>query len=358
MDRERIVQLFFFGFLAVMAYLLYQLLAPFLGAIIWAMLLSFLFHPLVLYTQRFVRSRSLAAALITLATALVAIIPALWFMVRLAEEAQTLSNTVSTTVGAGGLGKLQDWLVHMPLSARASAALTRFNVKLEDEVPAMAVRVAKLTSSYLADHVTSVARNLMSFIWDFTITIFTLFYFLRDGQSYYESIRNLTPMHEEDKRAIFETLRATLSAVMRGLMVTAALQAVLIGLGLVIFGVPYSAFLSILTAVFGIFPLGGTAWVWVPAAAYLAYADGWGPAVSLVIWSSVAVAIIDNFIKPWAMRQGTELPTIALFFGIAGGLYAYGPLGLFAGPAVIAVFAALLKVYRKTYANAARPEAA
>ena len=357
MDRERIVQLFFFGFLAVMAYLLYQLLSPFLVAIVWAMLLSFLFHPLVVHTERFVRSRSLAAALITLATALVAIVPALWFTVRLAEEAQTLSTSVSASVGSGGLTRLNDWMVHLPLSGKANAALARFNIKIEDEVPAMAVRLAKLTSEYMASHVTVVARNMMSFIWDFFIIIFTLFYFLRDGESYYEAIRNLTPLHEEDKHAVFETLRATLSSVMRGLMVTAALQAVLIGVGLFAFGVPYSAFLSILTAIFGIFPLGGTAWVWAPAAAYLAYADGWGPAVSLVIWSAIAVALIDNFIKPWAMRRGTELPTIALFFGIAGGIYAYGPLGLFAGPAVVSVFVALLKVYRKTYVGAQREAA-
>jgi predicted PurR-regulated permease PerM len=357
MERERIVQLFFFGFLAVMAYLLYQLLDPFLVPIIWAMLMSFLFHPLMVDTERLVRNRTLAAAIITLSTALIVIIPSLWFVVRLAEEAQTLSAAVSAAVGSGGLSKLRDTMVQSSVTGRLNGLLSHVGIKLEDEIPQLAVRAAKLTSEYMVGHVTAAARNVLSFIWDFFLIIFTLFYLLRDGESYYEAIRNLTPLHEEDKHAIFETLRSTLSSVMRGLMVTAALQAIVIGFGLYLFGVPYSAFLSVLTAIFGIFPLGGSAWVWVPAAAYLAYASGWSTAIGLVIWSAVAVAVIDNFIKPWAMGRGTELPTIALFFGIAGGLYAYGPLGLFAGPAVISVFAALLKAYRRTYGLAQREAA-
>ena len=357
MDRERIVQIFFFGFLALIAYFLYQILQPFLIPILWAMLLAFLFNPLMVHAHRYVRSRSLAAALLTVATALIVIIPSIWFMVRLAQEAEALSTLVSAKVGGGDWSKLlADWTAHLPFADRVNASLARMNIAQHD-VQDTAVSAAKFVSQYLATHVTAAARNLMAVIWDFSILIFVLFYFLRDGESYYEGLRNLTPLHEEDKHAVFETLRKTLSSVMRGLMLTAGLQALTIGLGLLVFGVPYWAFLSVLTAVFGVMPIGGTALVWVPAAAYLAYASGWSTAIGLVIWCSVAVAAIDNFIKPWAMRHGTELPTIALFLGVAGGLYAYGLIGLFAGPAVISIFMALLQAFGRTY-GAAKREAA
>jgi AI-2E family transporter len=84
--------------------------------------------------------------------------------------------------------------------------------------------------------------------------------------------------------------------------------------------------------------------------------SGWGAPILLIAWSTIAVVIIDNFIKPVAMRHGTELPTLALFFGLAGGLDAFGPLGIFLGPAIIAVFAALLRVYRRTYVRDRVPE--
>jgi predicted PurR-regulated permease PerM len=91
---------------------------------------------------------------------------------------------------------------------------------------------------------------------------------------------------------------------------------------------------------------------------YLGYFSSWTMATVLLVWSLIWITLIDNFIKPLAMRHGTGLPTIALFFGIAGGLEAYGPIGIFAGPAIISIFASLLRVYRKTYASERKPRRA
>jgi len=138
-------------------------------------------------------------------------------------------------------------------------------------------------------------------------------------------------------------------------MLTAVVQGVAIGLGLLITGVPYWAFLALLSAACGLLPFGGTALVWGPAVLYLGYFSTWTMAIVLAVWSLIWIAVIDNFIKPLAMRHGTGLPTIALFFGIAGGLEAYGPIGIFGGPAIISIFASLLRVYRKTYASERKP---
>ncbi len=358
MDRERIVQLFFFGFLALMAYELYLLLAPFLTPIAWAILLAFLAHPALIEVNVLVKRRSLAAVIITIVVALVVILPALWLSGRLVTEAQTLYGAVSALVGSdGGVSKLHDWAAHSDIVAAINRRLAGRGVKIEDELPKFAIQSAQLTSQYVVKNLTTAARNVLTFVVDFGIMLFTFFYLLRDGEWYYESLRALTPLHEEDKEAVFETLRTTLSSVMRGLMFTAVLQGFSIGLGLLVCGIPYWAFLAIATMAAGLLPIGGTTIIWVPSALYLLYASGWGWAIGLVIWCSLAVAIIDNFVKPMAMRHGTGLPTLALFLGIAGGLEAYGPLGLFAGPAVISVFAALLRVYRRTY-GASRKEAA
>jgi predicted PurR-regulated permease PerM len=144
---------------------------------------------------------------------------------------------------------------------------------------------------------------------------------------------------------------------MRGLMLTAVLQGVSIGIGMLIFGMPYWLFLAIGSAAAGLMPIGGTALVWIPAVLYLGLAVAPSPAIGLFVWCVVALLIIDNFIKPLAMKHGTGLPTIALFLGILGGLEAYGPLGLFLGPAIMSIFAALLRVYRKEYSGT-RKEAA
>jgi len=355
-DRERIIQIFFFGFLAVMAYELFVLLEPFLTPIAWAILLAFVVHPLLIELDRLVRRRTLSAVILTAAVALGIILPAVWMSGRLATEAQNLYTRASDLLGDAGIGQARDWMSHSEWIASLNRRLGG-HFKIEDEAPKYAMEVAQVASAYVARNATTAARNALTAVVDFGIVLLVFFYLLRDGESYYESLRNLTPLHEDDKETIFETLRSTLSSVIRGLMLTALLQGVTIGLGLLVCGVPYWAFLAVLAAGAGLLPLGGTALVWLPAAAYLAYESGlmWG--IALVVWCSLAIAVIDNFVKPVVMKHGTGLPTMALFLGIAGGLEAYGPIGLFLGPAIISVFAALLRVYRKTYGDR-RKEAA
>ncbi len=351
MDRERIVQLFFFGFLAVMAYELYELLLPFLNPLAWGILLAFMAHPALIEIEKYVRRRSLSTLIISVVVALGVILPAIWLSGRLVVEAQSLYVQAADLVNSGGVSKLHDRLVNTQLGAWIAKKMGERGYKLDEELPKLTLQAAQITSDYVAQNATQAAKNVLAFIVDFGIALLAFFYMLRDGDSYYRGLRDLTPLHEDDKKAIFDTLRTTLSSVMRGLMLTAVLQGVTIGLGMLIFGVPYWLFLAIASAAAGLMPIGGTALVWIPATIYLGFESSWSAAVGLVIWCSIALAVIDNFIKPLAMKHGTGLPTIALFLGILGGLEAYGPLGLFLGPAIMSVFAALLRVYRKEYSG-------
>ena len=106
---------------------------------------------------------------------------------------------------------------------------------------------------------------------------------------------------------------------------------------------------AIVTLIVALVPAVGAGSV-VLAAAAIMYLGGHSyAALFLVLWGILAVGLIDNVVKPYAMGHGSGLPSIVLLFGIAGGLTVYGPLGLFLGPAIIAVFAALLRVYSRTY---------
>lgn len=350
MDRERLVQLFFFAFLGLMGYELYLLLYPFVVPILWAMLLAFIAHPAQLELKRLLKSRSLAALLVTTGVALGVVLPSVWLSSRLAEEAQALYPQVAALVKGGALdSKLSAWLLHSKLAAALAAALERRGIQLGDQLSRFTLQVARLTTNYFVTNLADVARNLVTIVLDFAISLFAFFYLLRDGQSYYDAVVYLTPLYEQDKIVVFETLRDTLSSVMRGIMLCALLDGVFIGFGFLVSGIPYWVFLAVLAAVGGVLPVGGTMLVWLPACAYLVYTGSFGYAVFLAIWCLASVTVIDTFVKPAAMRHGTGLPTVLLFFGVLGGLQAYGPIGIFAGPAIIAVFAALLRVYQRTY---------
>ena len=356
MERERITQVFFFGFLALMAYELYALLAPFLMPIAWAILLAFMVHPAQLELSKFVKSRTLTATIITIVVATGVILPAIWLSERLVIEAQNLYTQANGFVNNGGIKEINDWIQNPPYLASIVRRVTGGkSFDLQTDVPKFFVQGARGTSEFLLANLSGVAKNLVALVIDFSIVLMIFFYLLRDGEAYYKSLRELTPLHQEDKAVVYDTLASTLSAVMRGLLLTALIQGVAVGLGLLATGVPYWAFLAVLSAACGLLPFGGTALVWGPAVLYLGYFSSWTMAIVLVVWSVLWVVVIDNFIKPLAMRHGTGLPTIALFFGLAGGLEVYGPIGIFAGPAIISVFASLLQVYRETYGREREP---
>jgi predicted PurR-regulated permease PerM len=351
MNRERVIIVFFFAFLALITYELYALFEPFLTPIAWAILLAFLAHPALTMLNRIVRNRTACAAILTLVIALGVVLPAIWLSARLLHEAQSLYSEMSTISASNGFHRASEWVRRTHLGAKSADLLARHGVKLEDEMRTVALRTAKALSDYVVVHGSTVATNIASFVFHFAIALLTFFYLLRDGETYYEGLRDLTPLHEEDKAAIFDTLRLTLSSVMRGLMLTSLLDGIALGVGYLVLGVPYWALLALASAAAGLVPFGGTTIIWVPVSLYLAVEAGWSSALVLIAWAAVTLIITDNFVKPVAMRHGTNLPTLVLFFGLAGGIARYGPIGIFAGPAVVAVFAALLRVYRRTYVS-------
>ncbi|MGA2412607.1 MAG: AI-2E family transporter, partial [Candidatus Binataceae bacterium] len=296
MNRERIIQVFFFGLLALIAYALYLVIEPFLTPIAWAILLAFLAHPAQIELKRLVRSQTTAAAIISAVIGLGVVLPAIWLSARLVRETQSMYGSLSGLSGKNGYAAANRWLAHTHWGARLTTILANQGIRLEDQIHSALVSGAQLASAYLLAHTGEVASNLATFVFHFTIALITLFYLLRDGEAYYLAVLELTPLHENDKVAIFETLSSTLSSVMRGLMLTAVLDGFIIGLGYLVCDVPYWALLALATAACGLLPMGGTAIVWLPVAIYLAIESGWGSAILLTIWSMIALTIIDNFI--------------------------------------------------------------
>ena len=142
----------------------------------------------------------------------------------------------------------------------------------------------------------------------------------------------------------------TLSAVVLGSALTAAAQGVLGGVAYWALGVPFSVLLAGATAFLSLLPYGGPL-VWIGVAAYLALTGDYIRASIMAGWGALAISSADNIIRPLVIGGRTQIPTVFLFFGILGGLQAYGFLGMFLGPAVIAILVAFARIYREQYAD-------
>jgi predicted PurR-regulated permease PerM len=341
-------QLFAFFFFAVFLFLLYQLyriLSPFLGPILWAAILALLFYPLYQRVLRRVHGNATLAALALTALVTAAIVlPTVSLSSVVTRESAGLYEQLTDFVRSG---RLNQTVQGMRDSGPGRLVQRLSRAGWEIDYAALVQRAADATSS----QVTTFARNVAVFVLDFTIMIFTLFFFFRDGESMVRGLRDLIPMSAEDKDAIFYRLYDTLSAVMRGMLVTAIAQGILMWLGLAILQFPYAAFLGVLTAVASFIPLVGAAGVWVPCTIYLFATGAPVRALILLLYGGLVISVTDNVLRPLVIGERTRLPTLFLFFGILGGVEAYGVLGLFLGPVVLAIVVAFAQIYKQQYAG-------
>ena len=131
-------------------------------------------------------------------------------------------------------------------------------------------------------------------------------------------------------------------AVVRGTVLTAIVQGLLLGIAFAVVGLPAPVVFGVLGAVLSVVPFGGTALVWVPAVGVLMIQGSYMQAGVLLAFG-VIVSSVDNFLKPLLISGRTVLPTLAVFIGVLGGLAAFGLIGLFLGPVVIALVLALIE---------------
>lgn len=346
--RGQVVVYFFFAALLFLLYQLWAVFSGFLVPIVWAAILAMLFFPLYRTALHWFGGRDTVAALVlTLLITGGVLLPTISLSSVITREAMSLYQRTSEYVSSGGLAadveRLQEsrlgrWIHHLE--------------GYEIDWNAMARSSVDTAGTVIVAQVTSVAKNVAVFLFDFTIMIFTLFFLFRDGERMYRSLRDMIPMDPAHKDAIFSVLYQTLSAVTQGMVATAVAQGVLTWVALWALGLPYTAFLGVAAGVLSLVPFVGAAGVWIPCTIYLAASGDVVRALILLAYGSVVISMVDNVLRPLLIGGQTRLPTLFLFFGILGGVQVYGVLGLFLGPVLLAIAMAFIRIYQEQFATA------
>jgi predicted PurR-regulated permease PerM len=342
--REQVFAGFFFVVFLFLLYQLYRILSSFLGPIVWAAILTLVFYPLYQRVLRAVRGNTTVAALaLTTVVSVAIVVPTASLSTVITQESVGLYQQLTQWVRSGRLNERMQQLRSSP-AGRVVQRLGRQGWEIDWAA------VVQRTADAVSTHVTAFARNVAVFLLDFTIMLFTLFFFFRDGDRMLAALRDIIPMDAAHKDAIFSRLYDTLSAVVRGMVVTAVVQGILTWIGLALVAVPYAAFLGLAAGLLSLLPLIGAAGVWIPCAVYLAAAGLPLRALVLVLYGTLVISMVDNVLRPLLIGGRTRLPTIWLFFGMLGGIEAYGILGIFLGPLLLSIIVSFVQIYQAQYA--------
>lgn len=327
----------------LLTYALFSILRPFLSAIAWALLIAFLLHPAHLRLTAWLRGRgSISAALLTLATFFISVGPLTALGVAFARQAAALLERLQANVGNGNVWSLSS-LKGVPLLGPGLQWVEEHAPVSREQLQSWAVSAARAVLEHGASFGGTLFMGAIGTVVSFAIVLFLLFFFLRDGAAMLHRLVKLVPMDDARKRKLVQFLGAVTRAVVFGTLLTALLQGTLVGVGLAIVQLPSPVVFGVLGAVAALLPMAGTALVWGPAAIYLATQGRYGAAIFLVIWGALLVSLMDNFLKPLLISGRAAVPTLAAFLGVLGGLAAFGAVGMFLGPVLLALALALLR---------------
>lgn len=338
--QRRLVLALFLGGLILLAY---RVLAFFLIPVAWAGILAYVTWPLYLRLRARLRERSgLSALLMTTALAMVLILPLVWSVLLLQTELALIYHKMAARVGQGPV-VLPPTLHAIPwLGTQVEDFLnniTQDSTALQAQMKAW----GEIASHHAGDIAGGVGKTLAKMLF----TILTVFFFYRDGESVMQQVR--TVLHNvlgERVDNYLYAMGATTRAVVYGIVLTALAQGLLAGLGYWVAGVPSPVFLGALTTLLALIPFGPPV-AWGAICLWL-LADGhfWA-AFGLMLWGIFVVSWVDNIIRPMVISNATQIPFLLVMFGVLGGLTAFGMIGLFLGPVILALLIAVWREWQE-----------
>jgi len=325
--------------LAVLVGGCYLVLQPFLTAVIWAVVLCCTTWPVFTRLQRATGGRvTLAALLLTLGIALFVLTPFVIVGVSLAENANQLLDQGKHLIGEGPPDP-PAWVARVPLiGERAQAYWASIAHDSVSFVADLKQYLEPLRTFALAG-----GASLAHGVLQLTLSILIAFFFYRDGDTMSRRLTaNVGRIAGERGQHLIGVAVGTMRGVVYGILGTAIAQGVLAAVGFWLAGVPAAPLLGLVTFFLSPVPIGPPL-VWAPAAFWLFSngQTGWG--IFILVWGVAVVSSVDNFVKPLIISRGSNLPFILVLLGILGGVIAFGFIGVFLGPTLLAIGFALIQ---------------
>lgn len=342
----------------LLGWLVWKIVQPLWQPLAWAALLGALLAPLnARLAARLGGRLKTASAVTTIATLVLFLLPvaliagavasqSAQLLGRLNERASQLSPNGFDITSVPWLAGPLDWL----------AQHTKYTAA---DLQSWLVTAVQHLLQSLASSGGSVVLGALGTLVSVVLMIFVLFFVLRDGPDLSRSVVRLLPIEERRRARLWTHLVEVTRAVFMGIGLTALVQGLLVGIGFWIAGLPSPLVFMVIGALCALVPIVGTALVWIPGALFLAAQADYGHATFLTAWSVLIVGSVDNFLRPLLISGRAELPTLAVFVGVMGGLSAFGFIGLFIGPIVLGLLVALFRFENEEAEAAAaqqRPE--
>ena len=338
------------GLILGIVLLTFTVLQPFIVPLIWGAILAYVSWPLQQRIERMMRGRAGLAALVTsMLVTLAIIVPLVWLILLVRVEAVDayakvqafLASKPTLSPALRDLPWVGEWAEGMlqQLSADPMAIREQFVLTLEQS----SVEMSKLIGG--------VGRNVAKLFF----AVLSMFFLLRDGPRLLREARAILEgilgprVHD-----YLDAIGATTQAVVYALVLGAIAQGTVAGIGYFFAGVEAPVLMGAITALIALIPFGAPL-VWGSLALWLLVTGKLGPGIFLLLWGLLAVSWVDNLVRPMVISNATRMPFLLVVFGVLGGVLAFGLVGLFIGPVLLAVSLAIWREWLEEHQQKEAP---
>ena len=345
-ERKNTATVLLAGVTAAAIYVCYLLFRPYATPALFACVIAIVFYPLHQRIQRTFRSRNLSAVASTVITLVLTVVPLAFLLLAVSHELSDLYRSLATKSGSGGViayllngaERIVSWAGrHFPLPAV--------------DLHGVLLRSLESVSASLVRFGASLVSNAFSFIANSVIALVILFFLYRDGETGVSRALAALPFPEDRLLELRTRISSTVVSNFYGGVVVGALQGTLTGISFWALGLDSPVLWGVVTGFFSLVPLVGSGVVWVPASIVLLLTGHPVKAIILVALGVALIGTIDNVVRPLIIQKSVHLHTVLVFFALLGGVQLFGVLGLFVGPVILSVTAALIMMLQEDLAG-------
>ena len=317
-----------------------SMIRQFLMAIFLAGIFSALSYPLYRHFERWFRGRRGMASMATLLLIVVVVILPLGALLGIVTAQAIKVGEAVTPWVAQRLSQpdeITEALKSLPFYDRVEP--------YRNQILTKAGELVGYVSGFLINRLRSVAYGTANFIFMLFIMLYTMFFFLMDGDKLIDKILYYLPLEDHDERRMLNKFTSVTRATLKGTAVIGILQGTLAGAAFAVVGIDSAVFWGTIMAVLSFIPGIGTALVWVPAAIILAATGHLAKAIGLGVFCAAVVGSIDNLLRPILVGRDTQMHELMILFGTLGGIIMFGVVGIIIGPIIAALFVTVWDIY-------------
>lgn len=320
----------------LIAFVLWMLRGMFLDIVLGGVIASF-FYPVYKWSLKYFHNKHLAATVVTLAIALLVIVPFVNVLILLINRSIDAYSTY------------QPFRDQIAAQLSSANILKTFPFLKSIDVATYFTSVADLVKNFLVSASSTLVLGTAEFLTSVIIIFMVVFVLFIEGKNFARRIMNLTPLPNKYDLQLFQTFRDVSYSTVLATLIVAFVQGVIGGIGFWIAGLP-GLFFGVLIAVFSIVPFIGTFLVWGPAMIFLLIQGRYIEALVILI-TGLVVSTIDNILRAYLIRGNLRIHELIVFLSIIGGISTFGFWGILIGPLAISFLFTVVNIYEKEFAT-------